>query len=110
MALEDLIKTLELLVPIAKAVPVLGSPVEGSLETAVKILRFAQVRRLDTRQVSMRLRWIQDVKTNKEEVQKLAQQAAQWTEELAHAIDDVKTDTVELERLRPDVTPIRECV
>jgi hypothetical protein len=53
---------------------------------------------------------MQDVKTNKDEAQKLAQQAAQWTEELAHAIDDVKTDTVELERLRPDVTPIRECV
>jgi hypothetical protein len=54
--------------------------------------------------------WMQDVKTNKEEAQKLAQQAAQWTEELAHAINDVKTDTAELERLRPDVTPIRECV
>jgi hypothetical protein len=46
MALEDWIKTLELLVPIAKAVPVLGAPVEGSLEAAVKILQFAQVRRL----------------------------------------------------------------
>jgi hypothetical protein len=46
MALEDLIKTLELLVPIAKTVPVLGSPVEGSLDAAVKILRFAQVRRV----------------------------------------------------------------
>jgi hypothetical protein len=50
------------------------------------------------------------VKTNKEEAEKLAQQAAQWTEDLAHAIDDVKADTAELERLRPDVTPIRECV
>jgi hypothetical protein len=46
MSLEGWIKTLELLIPIAKAVPVLGSPVEGSLEAAVKILRFAQVRRL----------------------------------------------------------------
>jgi hypothetical protein len=45
MSIEDWIKTLELLVPIAKAVPLLGSPVEGSLEAAVKILQLAQVRR-----------------------------------------------------------------
>jgi hypothetical protein len=45
MSLESWINTLELLLPIAKAVPVLGSPVEGSLEAAVKILQFAQARR-----------------------------------------------------------------
>jgi hypothetical protein len=46
MALEGLIQTLELLIPIAKAIPLLGSPVEGSLEAAVKIVQLAQVRRL----------------------------------------------------------------
>jgi hypothetical protein len=46
MALEDWIETLELLIPIARAVPVLGPPVEGSLEAAMKILQFTQVRRL----------------------------------------------------------------
>jgi hypothetical protein len=54
MALEDLIKTLELLVPIAKAVPVLGAPVEGTLEAAVKILQLAQVR--DSRLLSAYMR------------------------------------------------------
>jgi hypothetical protein len=46
MSFEGWIKTLEILIPIAKAVPLLGSPVEGSLEAAIKILQFAQVRRL----------------------------------------------------------------
>jgi hypothetical protein len=46
MALEEAISILEVLVPIAKAVPVLGAPVEGSLEALSKILRFAQARNL----------------------------------------------------------------
>jgi hypothetical protein len=37
------IRTLELLTPIAKTIPLLGSPLEGSLEAAVEILKFAQV-------------------------------------------------------------------
>jgi hypothetical protein len=40
------IRTLELLTPIARTIPLLGSPLEGSLEAAVEILKFAQVRRL----------------------------------------------------------------
>jgi hypothetical protein len=46
MALEEAISILKVLVPIAKAVPVLGAPVEGSLEALSKILEFAQARRL----------------------------------------------------------------
>jgi hypothetical protein len=46
MAVSDLIRGLEILVPIAKAVPVLGTPVEGSLEAAIKILQYAEVRAL----------------------------------------------------------------
>jgi hypothetical protein len=44
MALDEAIDILQVLVPIAKAVPLLGAPVEGSLEALSKILEFAQVR------------------------------------------------------------------
>jgi hypothetical protein len=44
MALDEAIDILKVLVPIAKAVPILGAPVEGSLEALSKILEFAQVR------------------------------------------------------------------
>jgi hypothetical protein len=50
------------------------------------------------------------VKTNKEQTKELAEQAARWTQTLVNALDKVKTDTAELEHLRPNVTPIRECV
>jgi hypothetical protein len=41
--LDILIETLELLVPIAKAVPALGSTIEGALEAAIKVIKFAKV-------------------------------------------------------------------
>jgi hypothetical protein len=44
MALDEAIDILKVLVPIAKAVPILGAPVEGSLEALSKILEFAQAR------------------------------------------------------------------
>jgi hypothetical protein len=44
MALDEAIDILNVLVPIAKAVPILGAPVEGSLEALSKILEFTQVR------------------------------------------------------------------
>jgi hypothetical protein len=43
MQLSDILGQLEILVPIAKAVPVFGAPVEGSLEAAIRILRYATV-------------------------------------------------------------------
>jgi hypothetical protein len=46
MALDEAIDILKLLVPIAKTVPILGAPVEGSLEALSRILEFAQVRHL----------------------------------------------------------------
>jgi hypothetical protein len=46
MALDEAMEILEVLAPIAKAVPILGAPVEGSLEALSKILKFAQVRHL----------------------------------------------------------------
>jgi hypothetical protein len=110
MALEGWIQALELLTPVAKAVPVLGAPVEGSLEAAGKILKFAQVRGLFCDPELRIYARIQSVKTNKEQSRELAEQAARWTQALVNALNDVKTDATELERMRPDVTPIRECV
>jgi hypothetical protein len=46
MALDEAITLLAILTPIAKAVPVLGSPVEGSLEALSKLLELAKARRL----------------------------------------------------------------
>jgi hypothetical protein len=46
MALEEAIDILNILTPIAKAVPILGAPVEGSLEALSPILEFAQARHL----------------------------------------------------------------
>jgi hypothetical protein len=46
MALDEAIAILAILTPIAKAVPVLGSPVEGSLEALSKLLELANARRL----------------------------------------------------------------
>jgi hypothetical protein len=43
MNLSDLIKHLKILVPIAKAVPILGSKVEGSLEAAIQVMEAAEV-------------------------------------------------------------------
>jgi hypothetical protein len=42
-ALDVFVETLELLVPIAKAVPALGQTVEGALEAAIRVIKLAQV-------------------------------------------------------------------
>jgi hypothetical protein len=47
MALEEAISILAMLMPIANAVPILGAPVQGSLETLSKILEFVQARHLN---------------------------------------------------------------
>jgi hypothetical protein len=52
MALDEAIDILKVLVPIAKAVPILGAPVEGSLEALSKVLEFAQVRNSPAGQAS----------------------------------------------------------
>jgi hypothetical protein len=43
-ALDVFIEALELLVPIVKAIPALGQTVEGALEAAIKVIKFAKVR------------------------------------------------------------------
>jgi hypothetical protein len=48
MALEEAITILGVLTSIAKAVPVLGAPVEGAIEALSKILELAKARRLVT--------------------------------------------------------------
>jgi hypothetical protein len=44
MALEEAIAILAVLMPLANAIPVLGAPVESSLETLSMILEFAKAR------------------------------------------------------------------
>jgi hypothetical protein len=49
-----LIDGLEVLVPVAKAVPVLGAPVEGALEAVKQILKYAEVSASDKQAESAR--------------------------------------------------------
>jgi hypothetical protein len=42
-SLDALVEILKSLVPIAKAVPILGPTVEGSLEAAIRVIEFTQV-------------------------------------------------------------------
>jgi hypothetical protein len=44
MGLADAIKILEILAPIAEAIPVLGTPVKAALEATSKILDYAKAR------------------------------------------------------------------
>jgi hypothetical protein len=53
MALDEAIDLLKVLVPIAKAIPILGAPLEGSLEALSKILEFAQARHLPPDKTSL---------------------------------------------------------
>jgi hypothetical protein len=89
-ALDVLIETLELLVPIAKAVPALGTTVEGALEAAIKVVKFAQVRSvlhpLAQPTLYNELIFFQGVHTNKENTRELAAEAARWTEALVKAL------------------------
>jgi hypothetical protein len=43
MALTSATAFLEILAPIAEAIPVLGAPVKGAVEATSKILKYAQV-------------------------------------------------------------------
>jgi uncharacterized protein (DUF39 family) len=108
--LEGWIRTLELLTPIAKSIPLLGSPLEGSLEAVVQILKFAQVRRVLQETETCAYSSLQSVKTNKEQTKDLAEHAARWTKAVVNSLDDAKTDVAELEHMRADITPILEYV
>jgi hypothetical protein len=46
--LESFVETLKLLVAVAKAVPILGPCVEGSLEAAITVIEYTQVRGLSS--------------------------------------------------------------
>jgi hypothetical protein len=47
MALEEAIQILEVITPIAEALPVVGAPLKGALEAFGKILGIAKVRHFD---------------------------------------------------------------
>jgi hypothetical protein len=87
--LDVLIETIELLVPIAKAIPALGQTVEGALEAAIKVIKFAKVNLRGC--LSRPSLWYarilsQSVDTNKESTRELASEAARWTEALVKAL------------------------
>jgi hypothetical protein len=44
MPLTTATELLDIMIPIAEAVPVLGTPVKGALEATSKIVRYAQAR------------------------------------------------------------------
>jgi hypothetical protein len=88
-----LIDGLELLVPVAKAVPVLGAPVEGALEAVKKILNYAEVSTSDQQAESARhITAVQQVKNNKDETLALAKYIGEITPKLflaLQSLDDV---------------------
>jgi hypothetical protein len=114
MALEEAISILAILTPIAKAVPVLGSPVEGSLEALTRLLELAKARRLVLDLVSSIgcITFRQGVKTNKEKTKELAVQATRWLDTIVKILKELelKVDPSELEGLRPNMEEIFKCV
>jgi hypothetical protein len=88
-----LIDGLEVLVPVAKAVPVLGAPVEGALEAVKKILKYAEVSTSDPQAEGARcITTVQQVKSNKDETLALAKYIGEITPKLflaLQSLDDV---------------------
>jgi hypothetical protein len=88
-----LIDGLEVLVPVAKAVPVLGAPVEGALEAVKKILKYAEVSTSDQHAESGRcITVVQQVKSNKDDSLALAKNIGEITPKLflaLQSLDDV---------------------
>jgi hypothetical protein len=113
--LELAISTLDVLIPIAKAVPVLGSRVEGSLEVAKKILEYAQVR-LSWATISiywfshLRFPRTQGVQKNKKDTIELALEATSWAKDIANAAKGSEEDVLKLRSLEADVKSFFEYV
>jgi hypothetical protein len=88
-----LIDGLEVLVPVAKAVPVMGAPFEGALEAAKQILKYAEVSTSDQQAEGARcITVLQQVKSNKEESLALAKYIGETTPKLflaLQSLDDV---------------------
>jgi hypothetical protein len=107
MALEEAIKILKVLVPIAKAVPILDAPVEGSLEALINILEFAQARhkylRTDLASLPLVEPLTQVVKSNKAQTTSRAVQAARWLYTVVNVLEErrLKANHTELAGLRP---------
>jgi hypothetical protein len=114
MALEEAIAILEVLVPIAKAIPVLGAPVEGSLEALGMILQFVRVRHLVANifDLSSILTLPQSVESNKAKTEELAVQVARWLNTVVDVLKELElgANHLELEGLRPNMDEILKCV
>jgi hypothetical protein len=96
-----LIDGLEVLVPVAKAVPVLGAPIEGALEAVKKILKYAEVSTFDKQTESNRcITATQEVKSNKDETLALAKYIGEITPKLflaLQSLDDVDSIKLSIE-------------
>jgi hypothetical protein len=96
-----LIDGLEVLVPVAKAVPVMGAPFEGALEAAKQILKYAEVSTSDQQAESARcITMIQQVKSNKEESLLLAKYIGETTPKLflaLQSLDDIDSMKTSIE-------------
>jgi hypothetical protein len=88
-----LIDNLEVLVPMAKAVPVLGAPVKGALEAVKQVLKYAEVSTSDQQTESVQCKTrVQQATSNKDDSLELAKYIGEITPKLFLALlslDDV---------------------
>jgi hypothetical protein len=102
-----LIDGLEVLVPVAKAVPVLGTPVEGALEAVKKILKYAEVSTSDPQAESARcITAVQQVKSNKDETLALAKYIGEITPKLFLALQSLD----DVDSMKSTIEDFVECV
>jgi hypothetical protein len=108
---EPTIATLELVAPIAKAIPALGSTVEGAVESAKVILKYAQVSiSSDIADESNSGNTVQGVRQNKAAAKQLAEDAKAWVTEIVNNLNSFETDPIQLDGLRDEVNVITKYV
>lgn len=110
MKLSDLIEQLKPLVPIAEAVPILGSRVKGSIEAAIKVAEMAEVSNAlgplgKASRLELRL---QAAKSNKEDMETLARQVGQWASDLCKGLAAARPGS--LAKIEEDVEEALKCV
>jgi hypothetical protein len=109
--LDSFVETLELLAPIGKTLPVVGNSVEGSLEAAVKVIKFAQVCMHDARYATpshSSLSFCENVRKNREKTLELAAETSRWMKSLVEALKTAPP--AQLPALQANVQEIRKSV
>jgi hypothetical protein len=101
---EPTISTLELLAPMAKAIPALGSTVEGAVESVKVILKYAQVSTSrDIIYESNSGNIVQSVRQNKAAAKQLAEDAKTWITEIVESLNSFDADPIQLKGLEDEV-------